>query len=86
MIVMVIVDRHGMPSLVRRHAAKHREVTLVQLSFDFYMIEVKPQNLFGDRAYDSDAGDCEVKKDGVQMISPYCSNGKMRTQERRRLR
>jgi hypothetical protein len=26
----------------------------VQLCFDFYMIEAKPENLIGDRAYDSD--------------------------------
>jgi hypothetical protein len=32
-------------------------VTLVQLSFDFYMIEAKPENLIGDKAYDSDALD-----------------------------
>jgi len=25
----------------------------VQLCFDFYMIEAKPENLIGDRAYDS---------------------------------
>jgi hypothetical protein len=27
---------------------------LVQLCFDFYMIEAKPENLIGDGAYDSD--------------------------------
>jgi len=30
------------------HAANHHEVRLVQLCFDFYMIEVKPENLIGD--------------------------------------
>jgi hypothetical protein len=35
--IMAIVDRHG----------------LVQLCFDFYMIEAKPENLIGDRAYDA---------------------------------
>ena len=34
--------------------ANHHEVRLVQLCFDFYMIEAKPENLIGDRAYDSD--------------------------------
>jgi hypothetical protein len=56
---MAIVDRHGMPLLplsASTHAANHHEVTLVQLSFDFYMIEAKPENLIGDKAYDSDAG------------------------------
>ncbi|MCC7248464.1 MAG: hypothetical protein IT473_07565 [Lysobacter sp.] len=36
------------------HAANHHEVKLVQLSFDFYMIEAMPEVLIGDRAYDSD--------------------------------
>jgi len=39
---------------VSTHAANHHEVRLVQLCFDFYMIEAKPENLIGDRAYDSD--------------------------------
>ena len=47
-------DRHGLPLSVSTHAADHHEVRLVQLCFDFYMIEAKPENLIGDRAYDSD--------------------------------
>jgi hypothetical protein len=54
MKIMAIVDRHGLPLSVSTHAANHHEVRLVQLCFDFYMIEAKPQNLIGDRAYDSD--------------------------------
>ena len=55
MKIMAIVDRHGLPLSVSTHAANHHEVRLVQLCFDFYMIEAKPENLIGDRAYDSDA-------------------------------
>ena len=43
--IMAIVDRHGLPLSVSTHAANHREVRLVQLCFDFYMIEAKPENL-----------------------------------------
>ena len=50
--VVAIVHRHGLPVSVSTHAANHHEVTLVQLSFDFYMIEAKPENLIGDKAYD----------------------------------
>jgi hypothetical protein len=39
---MAIVDRHGLPLSVSTHAANHHEVRLVQLCFDFYMIEAKP--------------------------------------------
>lgn len=41
--ILAIVDRHGLPLSVRTHAANHHEVTLVQLSFDFYMLEAKPE-------------------------------------------
>ena len=85
--IMSIVDRHGLPLAVSTHAANHHEVTLVQLSFDFYMIEAKPENLIGDRAYDSDKLDDELKKDGIEMIAPHRSNRKRRkTQDGRRLR
>jgi hypothetical protein len=55
------VDRHGLPLSVSTHAANHHEVRLVQLCFDFYMIEAKPENLIGDRAYDSDPLDAELR-------------------------
>src|SRR5215831_12866888 len=58
---------------VSTHAANHHEVRLVQLCFDFYMIEAKPENLIGDRAYDSDPLDEELRKDGIEMIAPHRS-------------
>jgi transposase len=85
--IMAIVDRHGLPLAVSTHAANHHEVTLVQLSFDFYMIEAKPENLIGDRAYDSDKLDEELRQEGIEMISPHRRNRvKPRTQDGRRLR
>ena len=72
--IMAIVDRHGLPLAVSTHAANHHEVTLVQLSFEFYMIEAKPQNLIGDRAYDSDKLDEELRREGIEMIAPHRSN------------
>ena len=65
----------------------HHEVMLVQLGFDFDMIEAKPENLIGDRPYDSDKLDTELKKDGIEMISPHRKGRKKPpTQNRRRLR
>jgi transposase len=59
---------------------------LVQLCFDFYMIEAKPENLIGDRAYDSDPLDEELRRDDVEMIAPHRANRiKTPTQDRRRL-
>jgi transposase len=85
--IMAIVDRHGLPLAVSTHAANHHEVTLVQLSFEFYMIEAKPENLIGDKAYDSDRLDAELREQGVEMIAPHRSNRtKPKTQDERRLR
>jgi transposase len=85
--IMAIVDRHGLPLSVSTHAANHHEVRLVQLCFDFYMVEAKPENLIGDRAYDSDALDQELRHEGINMIAPHRSNRvKSRTQDRRKLR
>ena len=86
MKIMAIVDRHGLPLSVSTHAANHHEVRLVQLCFDFYMIEAKPENLIGDRAYDSDPLDEELRNDGIEMIAPHrCNRSKPPTQDRRRL-
>ena len=76
-----------MPLSVSTHAANHHEVCLVHLCFDFYMIEAKPENLIGDRAYDSDPLDQVLRQDGSEMIAPHRSNRtKPPTQDRRRLR
>ena len=84
--ILAIVDRHGLPLSVSTHAANHHEVTLVQLSFEFYMIEAKPEILIGDKAYDSDVLDEQLRNDGVEMIAPHRSNRKLKTQDGRRLR
>jgi IS5 family transposase len=76
-----------LPLSVSTHAANHHEVRLVQLCFDFYMIEAKPENLIGDRAYDSDPLDEQLRRDGIEMIGPHRSNrGKPATQDGRRFR
>jgi len=62
-------------------------VRLVQLCFDFYVIEAKPKNLIGDRAYDSDPLDEQLRRDGIEMIAPHRSNrSKAATQDGRRIR
>ena len=51
------------------------------------MIEAKPENLIGARAYDSDKLDEELRQEGIEMIAPHRSNRvKPRTQDGRRLR
>ena len=51
------------------------------------LIEAKPGNLIGDRAYDSDPLDDTLRQDGIEMIAPHRSNRKKQpTQDGRRLR
>jgi hypothetical protein len=77
--ILAIVERHGLPLSVSTHAANHHEVTLVPLRFDFYMLEAKPEHLIGDRAYDSDGLDDDLKEDGVNLIAPHRSTRKLKT-------
>jgi hypothetical protein len=42
----------------------------VQLCFDFYMIEAKPENLIGDPAYDSDPLDEELETTASRRSRP----------------
>lgn len=85
--IMASVDHHRLPLAVSTHAANHHEVTLVQLSFDFYMIEAKPENLIGDRTYDSGKLDAELRQEGIEMIAPHRRNRvKPGTQDGRRMR
>ena len=81
--IMAIVDRHGLPLSVSTHAANHHEVRLVQLCFDFYMIEAKTETSSADASSYTSKG---FRQDGVEMIAPHRSNRKMQTQDGRRLR
>lgn len=84
--ILAIVDRHGLPLSVSTHAANHHAVTVVPLSFDFYMLEAKPEHVIGDRAYDSERLDDDLKQGGVNMIAPHRSTRKLKTQDGRSLR
>ena len=79
--IMAIVDRHGLPLAVTTHGANHHEVTLVQLTFDFYMIEARLENLIGDRAYDSDELDAECREHNNEIIAPHRSNRVRKTRQ-----
>ena len=59
---------------------------LVPLSFDFYMLEAKPEHLLGDRAYDSDELDHDLKQARVNLIVPHRSTRKRKTHDGRHLR
>ena len=84
--ILAIVDRHGFPLSVSSHAANHHEVTFVQLSFDFSMLEAKPEHRIGDRACASDGLDDDLKRDRVTLIAPHRSTCTLKTQDGPHLR
>ena len=83
---MAIVDRAWIAAFGQHTCGKPSRSPLGTAGFDFYMIEAKPENLIGDRAYDSDPLDDELRRDGIEMIAPHrCNRSKSPTQDRRRL-
>lgn len=50
-------------------------------------MEALPEKLIGDKAYDSDGLDEELKAEGIELIAPHRSGRtKKQTQDRRKLR
>ena len=87
--IMGIVDKNGLPLAVTTHAANHHEVTLVQLTLDFYMIEAQPNKLIGDRAYRQRQTGCAVgARRHRKLIAPHKRNRRPDriTQDGRKLR
>ncbi len=86
--IMAIVDREGLPTAIGAFSNNHHEVKLVQLTLDFSVVEVSPENLIGDTGFDSDDLDEELKeKYEINLISPHKKNRtKKKTQDGRSLR
>lgn len=82
---MAITDASGLPIAVHVASASPHEVTLVNDTLDATFSFDHPTRLIGDRAYDSDALDAELAREGIEMITPNRRN-RSRTQDGRPLR
>ena len=71
---MAIGDCHGLPVSVYEESASPHEVTLVGQTIEARFTSDKPIRLIGDKAYDSDGLDEELKKQGIEMIAPNKEN------------
>ena len=74
MKIMAIVHRHGLAAL-----GQHPRRFFFFFFFFFLLrllheLKTKPENLVGDRAYDSDPLDHALRQDGIEMIAPHRSN------------
>jgi len=84
---MAVADGNGLPLAVYTQNASPHEVTLVRKTLVERFIDDAPQRLIGDKAYDSDPLDEELREQDVELIAPHKSNRKKPpTQDRRKLR
>ena len=86
--IMGLTDAKGLPIAVDTASASPHEVTLVEATLDACFLEEVPENVIGDKAYDSDPLDERLAKErNVSMIAPHKSNrDKPPTQDGRPLR
>ena len=83
---MAVAERSGLPVAIQIAKASPHEVTLVESTLKARFVKESPENLIGDKAYDSDPLDERLAERCVQMIAPHRRNRKVSTQDGRRLR
>jgi transposase len=85
--LMALADAAGFPLAVYTASASPHEITLVRETLLQSFTSGRPERLIGDRAYDSDPLDEELRRQGIEMIAPHKSNRvKAPTQDGRALR
>jgi transposase len=85
---MAISDGHGLPLAVHVASASPHETKLVEPTIEQRFLAETPERLIGDRAYDSDPLDAQIRERfGVQLIAPHkCTRSNAPTQDGRVLR
>ena len=85
--LMAVADRSGLPVALYVESASPHEVTLVEDTLKAKFIDENPQRLIGDKAYDSDKLDEQLRRQGIELIAPHKNNRrKPVTQDGRALR
>ena len=69
--IMAVADRHGLPVAVFVESATPHEVKLAFPTLTQMVIPEAPQNLIGDKPYDSDTLDVELCRYGIELIAPH---------------
>lgn len=85
---MAIADSSSLPIAIGIESASPHEVRLVKETIENRFIDETPDRIIGDKAYDSDPLDAEVRSEyGLELIAPHKGNRKSkRTQDGRALR
>jgi transposase len=83
---MAVADRHGLPIAIWTASGERHETQLVHDTLAARFVEGFPEKLIGDRAYDSDELDADLRDYGVEMVAPHNPRRKSKTQDGRPLR
>ena len=84
---MAVADGFGLPLAILAESASPHEVKLVERTVCERFTDERPEKMIGDRAYDSDPLDEQLKKLGIELIAPHKANRKKaQTQDGRCLR
>jgi transposase len=83
---MAVADGTGLPIAVGIESGQRNEQKLVVATLEARFVAELPERLIGDKAYDSDPLDAELKSIGVEMISPHHPRRSRKTQDGRPLR
>ena len=78
--LMAVADRAGLPLAVYAASASPHEVTLVTETLAQVLTLEGPERLIGDKAYDSDPLDAELKEQGIELIEEGCDAGRQSAQ------
>ena len=85
--IMAVADRAGLPLAVYTTSASPHEVKLVEQTVCERFTNERPRKIIGDKAYDSDPLDKQLKKLDIELIAPHKANRKRaKTQDGRKLR
>lgn len=77
-------DNASLPLAIYAESASPHEVKLVGQTLQTSFVSRQPARLIGDKAYDSDSLDQELKEQGIEMIAPHKRNlWKPKTQDGR---
>src|SRR5579863_1417980 len=86
--IMAISDGHGLPLAIYVASASPHETKLVAPTIERCFLPETPERLIGDRAYDSDPLDVQIRERfGVELVAPHNSTrSRKATQDGRVLR
>ena len=83
---MAVADGHGLPLSIGIASGPRHEAKLVIATLGQRFVRGRLARLIGDKAYDSNILDAELRKRGIDMIAPNLSNRREQNQDLRKLR